>query len=268
METVHQGGPAELLAEADGLRARARTRLQGAGVPLLGFGLLALAAVPVAGQAFNFGANGRYVRSYPLFAYAELRHLCVQHEPGAACRAGEFDGAVLRFLAWGIWYALVPLACLVLALWYRRRGEARGIVPRRKAWLGATTGVGVVVTAVLLMLLSARSQPFVLSQLANTYASPWYVLGVGLFALGLAERSPLVAAAGLGHAALLTAYLSAPWESGWLPWLGRSGTGWLDGPELKALLLAAIPLVAGLAQWTARRTADRRRPTASHTVTP
>ncbi|MER7582738.1 hypothetical protein [Kitasatospora sp. NPDC097691] len=263
MRTLHQGSPAELLAATNGLRARARSRLRGAGIPLLGLGLLALAAVPVAGQAFNFGANGRDITSYPAFAYAQLTGLCVPHAPDAACEVGEFDGAVLRCLAWGIWFVLLPLAWFALARWYRRRGEARGIVPHRMTWLGATAGVGASATAVVLARVLVDGRHHDLDLLVNAYASPWYVLGIGLSVLGLVERSPLVAGAGLLHAALLSAYLSAPWESGWLPWLDRSD-GWTDRPEVKALLLAAIPLTTGLAQWTA----ERRRAGASRTVTP
>ncbi|MFJ9443001.1 hypothetical protein ACIRRH_14165 [Kitasatospora sp. NPDC101235] len=261
MTTTHRDDPAELLAATEGLQARARTRLRGAGVPLLGFGLLALAAVPVSGQAYNFGANGRSVASYPLFAYAEFIGLCVPHAPDAPCLAGEFDGAALRFLAWGVWYALLPIAWLALARWYRRRGEARGIVPRRVGWLATAVGLGVLLTAVLLGLLFARKVPFVFDLLTNTYASPWYTVGIGLIVLGLTERSPLVTAAGLVHTALLTAYLAAPWESGWLPWLDR-GDGWTAGPQPKALLLAAVLLATGLAQWTAAR----RAPTATTTT--
>ncbi|MGW1178813.1 hypothetical protein ACWD4P_34415 [Kitasatospora sp. NPDC002543] len=264
MTTTHRDDPAELLAETEGLRARARTRLRGSGVPLLGFGLLALAAVPISGQAYNFGANGRFVPSYPSFAYSELIDLCVPHALDGTCRTGDFDGAVLRFLAWGVWYALLPLAWLALARWYRRRGEARGIVPRRLGWLGTAAGVGILLTAVLLALLFAPRVPFALSVLANTYTSPWYAVGIGLIVLGLTEHSPLVTAAGLVHTALLTAYLAAPWESGWLPWLDRGDGGWADGPQPKALLLAAVLLAAGLAQWAAAR---RRPGAASRTVT-
>ncbi|WP_328957581.1 hypothetical protein [Kitasatospora purpeofusca] len=262
MDTLHRDDPAELLATTDRLRARARSRLNGAGVPLLGFGLLSLAAVPIAGQAYNFGADGRSVGSYPTFAYAELTGLCVPHTADGPCLAGEFDGAVLRFLGWGVWFAVLPLAWLLLARWYRRRGETRGILPHRNGWLGAATGVGVLVTAVLLALLFSHRVPFALTLLGDTYASPWYVVGIGLLVLGLTERDPLVAGAGLVHTALLTGYLSASWGSGWLPWLDRSGTGWSAGPGPKALLLAAVLLAAGLVQWTAAR----RTPTASLTV--
>ncbi|WP_316520302.1 hypothetical protein [Kitasatospora brasiliensis] len=264
MESTHRGSPSELLTETEGLQARARTRLHGSGVPLLGFGLLALAAVPIAGQAYNFGANGRSVDSYPAFAYSEYIDLCVAHDLNGPCQTGEFDGAILRFLAWGVWFALLPAAWLALAHWYRRRGEARGIVPRRNSWVAVAVGIGVLIPAVLLALLSANRVPFLLTLLGNTYASPWYVVGIGLTALGLTERSPLVASAGLLHTALLTAYLAAPWESGWLPWLDRGDGGWSDGPQPKALLLAAVLLATGLAQWTAaRRTAG-----ASRTVAP
>ncbi len=256
MNTLHRDDPAALLAATEGLRARARTSLRGTGVPLLCFGLLALAAVPIAGQAYNFGAGGRSVTSYPTFAYSEYIGLCVPHGAlDGPCLEGEFDGAVLRFLAWGIWYALLPLAWVALARWYRRRGETRGIVPHRNAWLGAVAGAGVLVTAVLLALLFAHRVPFTLSLLGNTYASPWYAVGIGLLVLGLTERSTLVAGAGLVHTALLTVLLAEPWGGSWLPWL--------DGPRPRALLLAAVLLTAGLAQWTAAR----RTPAASLTVT-
>lgn len=109
METVEtRAGAAGLLAAAEGLRARTRTQLNGSWAPLLGFGLLALAAAPVARYAFNFGAHGRSIASYPAFAHAELIGLCVVHEPGTPCLEGEFDGAILRFTAWGVWFALLP----------------------------------------------------------------------------------------------------------------------------------------------------------------
>ncbi|MFJ4797779.1 hypothetical protein [Kitasatospora purpeofusca] len=257
MDTLHRDDPAGLLAATEGLSARARRRLSGAGVPLLGFGLLALAAVPIAREAYNFGATGRTVTSYPAFAYAEYNDLCVQHgAPDSPCVTSDFDGAILRLLAWGIWFALLPLAWFALARWYRRRGEARGIVPHRGAWLGATAAAAVVVTAVVVTLVLVDRMPFSLSLLGNDYASPWYVVGLGLLILGFTERSPLVAGTGLVHTVLLTVLL------------GESGDGtrlpWLDGPRSKALLLAGLLLVAGLARWAA----ERRTPAASRTVTP
>ena len=73
--------------------------------------------------------TGADIGSYPAFAYAELTGLCVVHEPGAPCLKGEFDGAFLRFAAWGVWFALLPLAWFAIARWYRLRGEARGSSP-------------------------------------------------------------------------------------------------------------------------------------------
>ncbi|WP_258308193.1 hypothetical protein [Streptomyces sp. NWU339] len=119
--SLSSGGPepgayvADLLATTEGLRARTRAQMNGSWISLLGFGLLALAAAPVARYAFNFGAHGRNVGSYPAFAYAELTGLCVVHEPGTPCLEGEFGGAVLRFVAWGVWFALLPLAWFAFA---------------------------------------------------------------------------------------------------------------------------------------------------------
>ncbi|MFC9844364.1 hypothetical protein ACFWFF_17860 [Streptomyces sp. NPDC060223] len=248
---------AALLAATEGLRARTRTQTNGAWTPLLGFGLLALAAIPVARYAFNFGAHGRDIGSYPLFAYAELTGLCVVHEPGTPCLKGEFDGAVLRFAAWGVWFALLPLAWFVFARWYRLRGEARGVVPRRGMWVRATAAATTVITAALVALLFGKDQPWEAVLLENSYASPWYLVGIGLLALGIAERSWIVAAAGIAHALLLTGYLGASWGSGWLPWQHPTHPGWADGPQVKAFLLAAVLLLAGLCEWTAVR---RRAP--------
>ncbi|MFI9331016.1 hypothetical protein ACIGZJ_26155 [Kitasatospora sp. NPDC052868] len=261
-----QAGPAQLLADAQGLRARARTRLGGSGVPLLAFGLLGLAAVPFAHQAFNFGANARSIGSYPAFAYAELTGLCVPHAPDAPCLAGEFDGATLRFAGWGIWFAVLPLAWLALARWYRLRGEERGIVPRRTSWIAAALGAAAVIVLGLLALLVLRDQPFTIALLENSYASPWYAVGIGLLVLGLVERDPVVAGAALAHTALLSAYLGASWDSGWIPWVRAADTGWSAGPQLKAFLLAAILLSAGLARLAAARRRAAVRPGASSTV--
>ncbi|WP_324937748.1 hypothetical protein [Streptomyces sp.] len=236
-----------------GLRARARTQTNGAWTILLGFGLLALAAAPVARYAFNFGAHGRYIASYPAFAYAELSGLCVVHEPGTPCLEGEFDGAVLRFTAWGVWFALLPLAWFFFARWYRLRGEARGIVPRRGVWVRTAAAATAVITAALAAFLFGRNQPWEAVLLENRYASPWYVVGIGLLALGIAERSWIAAAAGAAHALLLTGYLGASWGTGWLPWQHPVDPGWTDGPQAKALLLAAVLLLAGLGEWTVAR---------------
>ncbi|WP_445524885.1 hypothetical protein [Streptomyces cyslabdanicus] len=244
---------AGLLAATEGLRARARAQMNGSWVSLVGFGLLALAAAPMARYAFNFGAHGRYVGSYPAFAYAELTGLCVVHEPGTPCLRGEFDGAVLRFTAWGVWFVLIPLAWFVFARWYRLRGEARGIVPRRGVWVGTTAVATVVITGALTALLFARYQPWQVDLLENSYASPWYLVGIGLLALGMAERSWIAAAAGIAHALLLTAYLGASWGTGWLPWRLPAHPGWSDGPQAKALLLAAVLLLAGLVDWAVAR---------------
>ncbi|PBC84740.1 hypothetical protein SAMN05216511_2527 [Streptomyces sp. KS_16] len=242
-----------LIAATEGLRARARAQMNGAWVSLLSFGLLALAAAPIARYAFNFGAHGRNIASYPDFAYAELTGLCVVHEPGTPCLKGEFDGAVLRFAAWGVWFALLPLAWFVFARWYRLRGEARGIVPRRGVWIRTTAIVTAAITTALMALLFSRNQSWEAALLENSYASPWYLVGIGLLALGMAERSWIAAAAGIAHAVLLTGYLGASWASGWLPWLHPADPGWTDGPQAKACLLAAILLLAGLAEWAVAR---------------
>ncbi len=244
---------ADLLAATEGLRARTRAQMNGSRVSLLAFGLLALLAAPVARFAFNFGAHGRSVESYPAFAYAELTGLCVVHEPGTPCLAGEFDGAALRFVAWGVWFALLPLAWFAFARWYRLRGESRGVVPRRGAWIRTTAVAAAVITTALLALLFGRNQPWEAVVLENRYTSPWYLAGVGLIALGLVERRWIAVAAGTAHTLMLTGYLGASWGSGWLPWQHPADPGWTDGPQAKALLLAAVLLAGGLAEWAVTR---------------
>ncbi|MFJ2721733.1 hypothetical protein [Streptomyces sp. NPDC087437] len=244
---------AGLLAATEGLRTRTRAQMNCSWVSLLGFGLLALAAAPIARYAFNFGAHGRNVGSYPAFAYAELTGLCVVHEPGTPCLGGEFDGAVLRFAAWGVWFVLLPLAWFVFARWYRLRGEAQGVVPRRGVWVRVTAVATAVMTTALTAMLFGWNQPLEVDMLENSYASPWYLVGIGLLALGMVERSWIAVVAGTAHALLLTGYLGASWGSGWLPWQHPVHPGWTDGPQVKALLLAAILLLAGLAEWAAAR---------------
>ncbi|WP_328550276.1 hypothetical protein [Streptomyces sp. NBC_00366] len=250
-ESEPRAAAAALLAATEGLRVRARTQTNGSWTPLLGFGLLSLAAAPIARYAFNFGAHGRDIGSYPAFAYAELTGLCVVHEPGTPCLKGDFDGAVLRFAAWGVWFALLPLAWFAFARWYRLRGEARGIVPRRGMWVRVTGTAATLITTALVALLFGRDQPWEAVLLENSYASPWYLVGIGLLALGVVERSWIAASAGTAHALLLTGYLGASWGSGWLPWQRPAHPGWADGPQAKALLLAAILLLAGPCEWAA-----------------
>ncbi|MYS15431.1 hypothetical protein GTW73_15920 [Streptomyces sp. SID4982] len=257
---------AALLAATEDLRAGTRRQTRWAWTALLGFGLLALAATPVARYAFNFGAHGRNIGSYPAFAYAELTGLCVVHEPGAPCLKGEFDGAVLRFVAWGVWFAVLPLAWFVFARWYRLRGEARGVVPRRGMWVLATFVATTMITAALALLLFGKDQPWEAVLLENSYASPWYLVGIGLLGLGIAERSWIVAAAGTAHALLLTGYLGASWGSGWLPWQHPAHPGLTDGPQAKAFLLAAILLIAGLCEWTTVRRRGVPGPAGAGTV--
>lgn len=250
----HRAAAEQLLARTDTLRTRARARTGGAWAVLLGFGLLALAAVPIARYAFNFGADGRHVSVYPYFAYAELTELCVTHQWGTPCSTQEFDGSVVKFVFWGVWFALLPLAWGAAARWYRLRGESRGIVPRRTVWLLTVGGATVVVLAALAGLLLLRSHYRVMRVLDNGYASPWYLVGAGLLALGLVERSWITAAAGAAHSALLAAYIGAGPQTGLLPWAPEPQPGWVDGPQVKALLLALVLLAAAFAQ----RAADRR----------
>jgi hypothetical protein len=154
-----------------------------------------------------------------------------------------------------VWFALLPLAWLVFARWYRLRGEARGVVPRRGMWVRVTAASTTVITTALVALLFGKDQPWEAVLLENSYASPWYMVGIGLLTLGITERSWIAAAAGTVHALLLTAYLGASWGSGWLPWQHPAHPGWADGPQVKAFLLAAVLLLAGLCE----RTAVRRR---------
>ncbi|MFI0163885.1 hypothetical protein [Streptomyces sp. NPDC017095] len=152
-----------------------------------------------------------------------------------------------------MWFTLLPLAWFVFARWYRLRGEARGVVPRRGMWVRATAAATTVITTALVVLLFGKDQPWEAVLLENYYASPWYLVGIGLLALGIAERSWIAAAAGTAHALLLTGYLGASWGSGWLPWQHPVHPGWADGPQVKAFLLAAILLLAGLCEWAALR---------------
>ncbi|MFJ6849314.1 hypothetical protein ACIQM3_02060 [Streptomyces sp. NPDC091271] len=175
------------------------------------------------------------------------------HEPGTPCLKGEFDGAALRFAAWGVWFALLPLAWFVFARWYHLRGESRGVVPRRGAWIRTTAIATAAVATAVSALLFGRDQPWEAVVLENSYASPWYLVGIGLVALGLVERSWITVAAGITHALSLTGYLGASWGSGWLPWQHPMHPGWTDGPQAKALLLAAVLLLAGLAEWAVAR---------------
>ncbi|CAM5642744.1 Integral membrane protein OS=Streptomyces glaucescens OX=1907 GN=SGLAU_14780 PE=4 SV=1 [Streptomyces glaucescens] len=173
---------------------------------------------------------------------------------------------MLRFVAWGAWFALLPLAWFFVARWYRLRGESRGVVPRRRVWITAIVVATAVITSALAALLFGRNQTWEAVLLENSYASPWYLVGTGLLALGVAERSWITAAAGLAHAALLTANLGASWGTGWLAWQHPADPGWADEPQAKALLLAAVLLLAGLCERAVARRRSAPGPAGAVTV--
>ncbi|MER5888027.1 hypothetical protein ABT160_29770 [Streptomyces sp. NPDC001941] len=247
---------AGLLAATADLRTGARRHMDGARVALFGCGLLALAAVPIGRYAYNFGAHGRYLGSYPAFAYSELIGLCVEHTPGQPCLEGEFDGAVLRCLAWGSWFLVLPLAWFLFARWYRRRGEERGIVPRRRAWTVVTAVLSGMFGFVVLWIafgadLGFTSSPSLVDRILDYASSPWYLMGAGLLVLGVVERSRTAVLTGLVHTLLLTAYLAADWGTGLVPWTRPEHPEWLDGPQAKALLLALVLLAGAAVAWAA-----------------
>jgi hypothetical protein len=127
------------------------------------------------------------------------------------------------------------------------------------------TGVTIIaVTAALLALLNVN-QSWTAGQLENNYAAPWYLVGIGLLVLGMAERSWIAIAACIAHVVVLTSYLGASWGSGWLPWEHATRPGRTDGPRAKALVLASILLLAALAEYEAAHRRDI--PTAGGTRT-
>ncbi|MCW6008063.1 hypothetical protein K1W54_26485 [Micromonospora sp. CPCC 205371] len=207
----------QTLVEVRRLRAQARARAHGgAWLPAAAIAALLLASIAL--YRWPFGQTSSIVAEYPFWA-------------------GVADEQRSPMLSYLFWFLGTPLVVGLTAAWYRRRERVSGM---RVAWpLFAAAGLGVLVLLAVLAAAPSGPQPDALSA-----AGPWWPgfltpllpVAAGVVALGVAERSRALVAAGVWIA------LMAVWLCQWWP-LGTIPGGMLSLRPGHYLVVMALPLL-------------------------
>jgi hypothetical protein len=205
------------LAEVRRLRDRAHARAHGgAWLPAAAVAVLLLASIAL--YRYPFGQASSITAEYPFWAGV----------------ADEQRDPLLSYL---FWFLGTPLVVALTAAWYRRRERASGM---RVAWpLFAAAGLGVLVLFAILAAAPSGEQSDALAA-----SGPWWPgiltpllpLAAGVVALGVAERSRALVAAGVWIGLL------AVWLCQWSP-LGTIPGGMLGFRPGHYLIVMALPLV-------------------------
>jgi hypothetical protein len=245
--TTVDDGPGQLLAEVAVLRNRTRARIRGLWLPLLVFGLLTLASIPLYRRPFAYPKAGGFRTSYRVPFVAGL--------PGARSQSQSE-------LFWVLSAAVCYLLCSV---WYYRRGQRQGLAPRWRRYVGL--GVALFASVTSISLVPVRTLNLIPNGgrtgrvgLAEAALSPLVAIALGLFVLAWVEHSWLVgivASAFGGITLVINTY--GPGQIP--PWLLRSGVGgsmkpyWVAPAHnlvVLALLLLATSAWTGQSAWRAR----------------
>lgn len=184
----------EILASVDRLRHETRARASGAWFPLLVFGLITLASIPLYRRPFDYPRGGAFT-SGPFVTpyYAGL--------PGARSQA----------LAYVFWLLVAPGGYLLCAEWYRRRARRLGVSFHWQQWVAAGTALFAMLVVVYSLPahelgselqtgwveLEGRSAVAELRDAAAAALSPLVAVAVGLLVLARRERSWVVAVAAM-----------------------------------------------------------------------
>lgn len=243
--------PDRILDEVARLRRLTRARARGAAVPLMIFGLLTLASIPL--------------YSHPFHALQTLPDGGSVSRPGSTSGYAGLDGFDRSAaLSIAFWLITGPLSYLACAWWYRRRAARVGLTVRWRPW----AYVGTALFAVFLLAVFAQdhgahqaSPPMGGSFVASAVISPLLAIAVGLLVLAKVERSPGVAVCGLVYGGLCV--IMNGYGLGQVPpWLVPPYGGTIDGmlnPAQNLILLAAVLLVGALfvqlRAWTRLRSA-------------
>jgi hypothetical protein len=224
--------PAAVLEEVGALRRRARTDRHAYWFPLLLFGVLTVASLPLYVERPVCGGAG----------------VCVVSLPGGPLPLFRLGGSVVGTVAIG-WYWLAALlgGGLLTVGWYRWRAARRGVQGR----IGVAVLVSLVVLAALLggVLSWFGPNPAGLSTTHGT--SAFLVIAIGLLTLVWLERSAwlgVVAVAYAGASGLATFYDVENLTSGF-GWYSQRYSQWPN------VLLPALVLLlgGGVAALAARR---------------
>jgi len=242
--------PDKLLAEVAALRSQTRRRVRGAWLPLLVFGLLTLASIPLYSRAFDTPrCCGAFSHDYRTPFVAGL--------PGADSQTG----AAL------FWLIAMPVAYSVCALWYHRRAAQRGLQPRWRDYVGLGLALFAFVVVVNLLPdrvlsvhpgVAAGSAPTTLGVGIRALFTPLVAVAAGLVVLAWVERSAVVAAAALVFGGL-TVVVNTYGPGQQPAWFTRypATRPWLVAPAHDLLLLSGVLLLGAVVAGPTARRAQR-----------
>jgi hypothetical protein len=187
--TKHAAG--EVLDSVERVRGTTRTRVRGAWLPLLVFGAVTLASIPLYSRPFAYPSGERAFSAGPYVTpyYAGL------------------PGARSQLVAYLFWLLVAPLGYVACAAWYRRRAGRLGVSFRWERWVAAGLGLFALLQALLAMPLVepgrrignwvATGRPSATVDLragAAAFLTPLVAVAIGLLVLAWIERSWVVAA--------------------------------------------------------------------------
>jgi hypothetical protein len=259
--------PEELLGELAAMRRRTRSARHAYWFPLVLFGLLSCAAVPLYAAA------------------AEPHFHCIAVMPSGSVRCPLASGAMTSgansgseplvlggtpiggngfYLGW-YWLVALVVGYLLTVLWYRRHARRAGVQTSARGYLVTS----VVLTVLAVVIPPLASQIGFVSRLwhdipgdlliRGTFA--FLIIAAGLWALAWAERSValvITAAVYTGTALLASLYNveNVLFRLGWRPGFGDLSLTVLPN----VLLPAAVLLIAGAVAFVAQRPRHQVRP--------
>jgi len=248
--------PGEVLASVERVRSGARTRVRGAWLPLLVFGVITLASIVLYSRPFAYPrgdrgfSGGPYVSPY----YAGL------------------PGARSQLAAYFFWLLVAPLGYLACAAWYRRRAQRLGVSFRWERWVASGLGLFALLQALLAMPIhepgrrignwveSGRvSAAADLQAGAAAYLTPLVAVAIGLLVLAWIERNWIVAVVAVLYGGI-TVVVNTYGLGQIPPWIARPyGTSrdFFVAPAHNLALLALLLFVGSAlsAIWARRSTA-------------
>ncbi|TQS46174.1 hypothetical protein [Cryptosporangium phraense] len=214
------------------LKARGRRLAHGgAWLPALVLAAVPLASIALYRHPFSSAINGGTVQ-YPFWA-------------------GLPDRQRSSVLSYAFWLVAVPLAFVFVARWYRYRENRAGV---RVNWRMPVVAGGTGLLALLLLFAAPTGTPGFTFDWWQGLLTPLMSVALAAVALGVAERSLGIAAAGLWMGGLAWQFCATGFVGGllgWQDWVlsGGSGPGLggqlgfgLDRPA-PAVVVMALPLV-------------------------
>lgn len=256
VDTTTKQAADEVLGGVERVRSAARTRVRGAWFPLLVFGALTLATIPLYDRPFGGGNSSSSMTPY----YAGL------------------PGARSQLVAYLFWLVFAPLGYVACGAWYRRRAGRLGVSFRWERWVAAGLGLFALLQALLAMptgepgrsididtgdgvgVLITPSGPSAAVEFragAAAFLTPLVAVAIGLLVLAWIERSWTVAVVAVlygGFTVIVNTYGLGQIPP-WIPGNGFSQDE-LVAPANNLILLAILLFAAsGLCAIRTRRPA-------------